>query len=77
MHFVLSSNQYGAAASTMTRIYTGRYAVQILAAASEPSLLQNIQTSSSAQPAHKSMKTKFFSVALKWPWQTVSPFTSV
>jgi len=34
----------------MTRIYAGRSGVQILAEATEISLLQNIQTSSGAHP---------------------------
>jgi len=45
----------------MTRIYAGRSAVQILAGAIELSIFQNIQTSSSTQPASKSMKSSFFS----------------
>jgi len=47
--------------SKMTRIYAGRSAVQILAGAIELSIFQNIQTSSSTQPASKSMKSSFFS----------------
>ena len=42
----------------MTRIYVGRSGVQILAGATELSLLQNIQTSSSSHPANNS---SFFS----------------
>jgi hypothetical protein len=53
--------------STVTKIYNGRYGVQILAEASELSLLQNIQTNSSAHPASNSMKTTAFSLAVKWP----------
>jgi hypothetical protein len=48
--FVLSSNQYGAAVSTVTRIHIGRFGVQILEVATELSLLQNIQTSTSNPP---------------------------
>jgi len=49
----------------MTRIYTGRSGVQIFAGATELSLLQNIQTRSN------SMKTRAFSLAVKWPVQAV------
>jgi len=55
----------------MTRIYTGRYGVQILAEARELYFHQNIQTSSSTNPAFNSMKTTAFPVAVKWPGQTV------
>ena len=44
--------------STMTRIYIGISGVQILAASTELSLLQNIQTSSSAHPASNSTETR-------------------
>jgi len=37
----------------MTKIYTGRTGVQILAEAIELSIVQNIQTTSSAHPAYK------------------------
>jgi len=57
--------------STVTRIFTGRYGVQILAGARELSPLQNIQTSSSTHLASNSMKTTAFSLAVKWPGQTV------
>ena len=63
--------------STMTRIYAGRSGVQILAEAIELSLLQNIQTCSSTQPASNSIQTRAFSLAVKWPGQTVWPLTSV
>jgi hypothetical protein len=55
----------------MTRIYTGRSEVQILADATELSLLQNIQTNSNTHPASNLMKTGTFSLAEKWPGQTV------
>jgi hypothetical protein len=57
--------------STVTRIPTERSEVQILAEARELSLLQNIQTSSSTYPASNPMKTTSFSLAVKWPGQTV------
>jgi len=50
----------------MTSIYAGRSGVQISAEAIEISLLQNIQTSSSAHPASNS---GFFSGS-KWPVQS-------
>jgi len=56
---------------TMTRIYTGRSGVQILAHATAHSLLQNIQTSSSAHPAFNSMTTTAFSLAVNWPMPTI------
>ena len=40
--------------SAMTGIYTGRYGVQNMAGATELSLFQNIQTSSSTNPAFNS-----------------------
>jgi hypothetical protein len=49
----------------MTTIYTEISGVQILAGTTELSLLQNIQTSSSAHPASNSMKTRTFSLAVK------------
>ena len=45
---------WGSIISTVTRIYTRRYRVQILWETEELSLLQNIQTSSSTQPASHS-----------------------
>ena len=51
---------WGSTVSTMTRIYTGRCGVQILSEAGQLYFLQNIQTSSSAQPASNSMKTTAF-----------------
>jgi hypothetical protein len=60
----------------MTRIHNGRYGIQILAEARELSLLQNIQTISSAHPASNSMKTTAFSLAVKYPGQTVTPLSS-
>jgi len=62
---------WGSTISTVTRIYTGRSKVQIFTEARELALLQNIQTSSSAHLASNSMKTAAFSVAVKWPEQTV------
>ena len=50
---------------TMSRIYTGRSGVQILAEARELSLLQNIQTTSSHHPASNSTKTTAFFLAVK------------
>ena len=58
--FVLSSNQYQAAKVSMTRIYAGRSGVQISAGAIELSILQKIQTTSSAHPVSKSMKSRAF-----------------
>ena len=49
---------WGSTVSTMTRIYAARSGVQILTGKTELSLLQNIQTGSSAQPASNS---SFFS----------------
>ena len=49
---------WGSIVSTMTRIYTGRSEVQISAGTRELSLLQNIQTSSSA---HLASNSSFFS----------------
>ena len=51
----------GSTVSTVTWIYTASSWVHILARATELSLLQNIQTSSSAHPASNSMKTRAFS----------------
>jgi hypothetical protein len=45
---------WGSIFSTMTNIYAGRSGIQISAETKEPSLLQNIQTSSSAHPASNS-----------------------
>jgi len=59
-NFVLSSNQYQAAKVSTTKIYAGRYGVQILAGAIELSILQNIQTSSGTHPDSKSMKSRAF-----------------
>jgi len=55
----------------MTRIYAGRYGVQILARAREVCILQNIQTTFSTHPASNPVKTRDFSLAVKWPGQTV------
>jgi len=62
---------WGSMVSTITRIYAARSGVQILEGARELSFLQNIQASSSAHPASNSMKTRAFSLAVKWPGQTV------
>jgi len=61
----------GSILNTMTSIYGGRSGVQIFAEAIEQSLPQNIQTSSSAQPASNPKKITAFSRAVKWPVQTV------
>jgi hypothetical protein len=61
----------------MIQIYAARSGVQILAARRELSPVQNIQTSSSTHPASNSMKTRGFSMAVKWPGLTVCPLTSV
>jgi len=55
---------WGSTFSTMTSTDTGRSGVQISAGTREQ---QNIQTSSSAHPASNSMKTRTFSLAVKWP----------
>jgi len=55
----------GSTVSTMTTIYTEISGVQILAGTRDLSLLQNIQTSSSAHPASNSMKTRAISLAVK------------
>jgi hypothetical protein len=62
---------WGRIVSTMTRIYTGRSGVQKLVETKELYFHQNIQTISSAHPATNSMKTTAFSLAVKWPGQTV------
>jgi hypothetical protein len=69
--FIIFKSVRGSTVSTVTRIYDGRSGVQILEGARELSLLQNIQISSSTHPVSNSMKTKAFSVAVKWPWQTL------
>ena len=74
---IIFKSIWSSTVSTMARIYTGRSGVQILAEARELSLLQNIQTSSSNNPASNSMKTTAFSLAVKWPGQTVRPLSSV
>jgi len=56
--------------SKMTRIYAGRSGVQILADATELSIIQNIQTSSSIHPASNSGKSRASSLAVKCPVQT-------
>jgi len=55
----------------MTRIYTAISGVQILAEIRELYPLQSFQTTSGAHPASNSMKTTAFSLAVKWPKQTV------
>jgi hypothetical protein len=55
----------------MTRIYAGGSGVQILAEARELSLLQNIQISSITHPASNSIKTRAFSLGVKWQEQTI------
>jgi len=56
--------------STMTSIYTGRSGIRILAEARDRFLHQNIQTISSAHSASNSMKTRAFSLTVKWPEQS-------
>jgi hypothetical protein len=68
---IIFKSVWSSIVGTMTRIYTERSGVQILAEAREPSLLQNIQTISSTHPAFNPMKTTAFSLAVKWPGQTV------
>jgi hypothetical protein len=57
--------------STMTKIYAERSGVQILAEARELYFHQNTRTIPSTHPASNSMKTTAFSLAEKWPKQTV------
>jgi hypothetical protein len=61
----------GSMISAITRIYTGRSGVQILDRARELSFLQNIQASYSTHAASNSVKTRAFSLAVKWLGQTV------
>jgi hypothetical protein len=68
---LLSSNHYGAAVSTMTWIYAGRSGVQILAGATELSILQNIQDQLQHPTSLQFNKIQSFSLAVKWPEQTV------
>ena len=75
--WIIFKQVWGSTLSTMTSIYPWRFSGQILVEAIELSLLQNIQTSSSAHPASNSMKTTAFSLAVKWPVQTLWPLTSV
>ena len=51
---VIFKSVCGSTVSTVTRICDGRSAVQILAQAREPSIPQNIQTSSTSHPASNS-----------------------
>ena len=60
----------GSMVSAITRIYVGRSGVQILDRTRELSFLQNIQTSYSTHAASNSMKTRTFSLAVKWPRET-------
>jgi hypothetical protein len=62
---------HGSTVSTMTRIYTGKSGIQILARAREIHILENIQTSSSAHTVSNSMKNRAFSLTVKWSGQTV------
>ena len=65
-HFrIIYNSVWSSTDSTMTRIYTGRSGVQILAEARELFHHQNIQTSSSTNPAFNSIKTTAFPVAVK------------
>jgi hypothetical protein len=66
-YFIIFKSGWGNIGSTLARIYAGRSVVQILAGARKLTLLQNIQPSSSAQPASNSMKTTASSLAVKWP----------
>lgn len=75
--FVLPSTVCGSTVSTVTGIYAGRSGFQILAGARELSLLQNMQTRSSAHPASNSKKTTALSLAVKLTGQTVCPLTSI
>ena len=59
--FVLSSNQYGQHSQYSDLDIRWKFWVQILAGARELSLLQKLQTSSSAHPASNSMKSTAFS----------------
>ena len=63
---IIFKTPWSSTVSTVTRIYAGRYGVQILAGTWELSVLPNIHTSSSTHPASNSMKTKTFSLAVKW-----------
>jgi hypothetical protein len=55
----------------MTSKHTGISGIQILARAREIHILENIQTSSSAHPASKSVTTRDLSMAVKWSWQSL------
>ena len=70
---VIFKSVCGSTVSIVTRIYTARPEVQILAGTKEQSPLQNILTRSSTHPASTSLKTRAFSLAVKWPGQTVWP----
>jgi len=61
----------GSMVSTITTIHAGGSEVHILNRARELSFLQNIQASYSSHAASNSMKTTTFSLAVKWPGQTV------
>jgi hypothetical protein len=61
----------GSTVSTGSRIYAGRSGVQISAGTKELSLPHNIHTSSNTHTAYNSMKTRAFSLAVKWKGQTV------
>jgi hypothetical protein len=61
--FIFKSG-WGNTGSTLATICDGRSVVQILAGARELPLLQNIQSSSSGQPASNSMKTTASSLAV-------------
>ena len=78
IHFcIIFKSVWGSIVSTMTRIYTGRSGALILAEARELPHLHNIQTISSAHPASNSIKTTVFSLAVKWPEQTVWTLSSI
>jgi hypothetical protein len=66
MHFcIIFKSVCGSTVSTITTIYTEIFGVQILAGATDLSLLQNIYTISSTHPASNSMKTRAFCLAVK------------
>jgi len=72
---IIFRSVWGSIISKMTRIYAGRSAVQILAGSIELSLLQNIQTSSSA---HTASNSSFFYgskvASAVWPLTSTAKF---
>jgi len=75
--FIIFKSGWSNIGSTLARICAGTSVVQILAGARELTLLQNIQSSSSDQPASNSMKITDSSLAVKWPGLWVSSLTSI